>query len=254
MQQEALLILDGFSGGSDGDIPAALCLYEPGWHQGVVGIVASRIKDKVHRPVIAFARSEPGIVKGSARSIPGLHIRDALERVNTLQPGLIDKFGGHAMAAGLSLAEHNLEAFQQSFVAVVGQLLAGVELEAVVDSDGELAAEALGLELARQLRYASPWGQYFPEPVFDGVFNIVHQRLVGERHLKLVVHHPDDSRNLLDAIAFNVDLKSWPRPELEQVRLAYKLDCNYFRGEERLQLLVEHLQPLELQGESLDRA
>jgi single-stranded-DNA-specific exonuclease len=245
MQQEAMQILDRVYGVDGGDIPAALCLYEPDWHQGVVGIVASRVKDKVHRPVIAFARADDGLVKGSARSIPGLHIRDALERVNTLQPGLIDKFGGHAMAAGLSLAEDSLELFRQSFTAVVAQLLDGVELEAVVDSDGELPSSELGLNLARQLRYASPWGQHFPEPIFDGVFNIVTQRLVGERHLKLVVHHPDDPHNLLDAIAFNIDLQTWPSPELEQVRLAYRLDCNYFRGEERLQLLVDHLEVLD---------
>ncbi len=245
MQQEALQILEQYFATHGDEIPAAVCLYEPDWHQGVVGIVASRIKDRLHRPVIAFARTDDGWVKGSARSITGLHIRDALERVSTLHPGLIDKFGGHAMAAGLSLAEENLPAFQQSFITVVGERLAGVELEAVVDSDGELECSELGLKLARQLRYASPWGQYFPEPVFDGVFNIVHQRLVGERHLKLVVHPPGDSSKLLDAIAFNVDLELWPSPELEQVRLAYKLDCNYFRGEERLQLLVEHLERLE---------
>jgi single-stranded-DNA-specific exonuclease len=245
MQQEAMQILDRVYGVEGDDIPAALCLYEPDWHQGVVGIVASRVKDKVHRPVIAFARADDGVVKGSARSIPGLHIRDALERVNTLHPGLIDKFGGHAMAAGLSLAEDSLELFRQSFTAVVAQLLDGVELEAVVESDGELPSSELGLTLATQLRYASPWGQHFPEPIFDGVFTIVTQRLVGERHLKLVVHHPDDPRNLLDAIAFNVDLQTWPSPELAQVRLAYRLDCNYFRGEERLQLLVDHLQVLD---------
>lgn len=245
MQQEAMQILGRAYGASAEEIPAALCLYEPDWHQGVVGIVASRVKDKVHRPVIAFARSEDGQVKGSARSIPGLHIRDALERVSTQQPGLIDKFGGHAMAAGLSLAEDSLEAFRQSFTAVVGQLLDGVELDSVVDSDGELGGSELGLGLARKLRYASPWGQHFPEPVFDGVFNIVHQRLVGERHLKLVVHHPEDAHTMLDAIAFNVDLELWPRPELEQVRLAYRLDCNYFRGEERLQLLIDYLQVLD---------
>jgi single-stranded-DNA-specific exonuclease len=245
MQQEALQILEKYFTQHGSTVPAAVCLYEPDWHQGVVGIVASRIKDRLHRPVIAFARSDDGSVKGSARSIAGLHIRDALERVSTLHPGLIDKFGGHAMAAGLSLAEENLTIFQQSFIEVVGEKLAGVELEAVVDSDGELESSELGLKLARQLRYASPWGQYFPEPVFDGVFNIVHQRLVGERHLKLVVHPPGDGSKLLDAIAFNVDLDLWPSPELEQVRLAYKLDCNYFRGEERLQLLVEHLERLD---------
>jgi single-stranded-DNA-specific exonuclease len=239
MQTEALQILRQFFEDNDGALPNAFCLYDPGWHQGVVGILASRIKDRLHRPTIVFADGGDDIVKGSARSIPGLHIRDVLDRVATLHVGLVDKFGGHAMAAGLTLKRENLELFRQSFDHEVGQLLDEVELEAVVESDGELPCAELDLALAQQLRYASPWGQHFPEPVFDDVFHIVHQRLVGERHLKLVLSHPDDPATILDAIAFNVDLELWPNESAARAHIAYRLDCNYFRGEERLQLMVE---------------
>jgi single-stranded-DNA-specific exonuclease len=239
MQTEALQILRQFFADNGGALPNAFCLYDPGWHQGVVGILASRIKDRLHRPTIAFADGGGNILKGSARSIPGLHIRDALDRVATRHVGLVDKFGGHAMAAGLSLKRENLELFRESFDHEVGQLLNEVELEAVVESDGELPCADLDLALAQQLRYASPWGQHFPEPVFDDVFHIVHQRLVGERHLKLVLSHPDDPAAILDAIAFNVDLEQWPDESVARAHIAYRLDCNYFRGEERLQLMVE---------------
>ena len=245
MQREALQILDEFFEDRGGELPSAFCLYDSRWHQGVVGILASRIKDRLHRPTIAFADGEGGIVKGSARSIPGLHIRDALDRVATLQPGLVDKFGGHAMAAGLTLKHENLEAFRESFEYEVSQLLDEVELDAVIESDGELPGADMGLSLAQKLRYAGPWGQHFPEPVFGGEVHIVHQRLVGERHLKLVVSHPDSPGTILDAIAFNVDLELWPDESVARAHLAYRLDCNYFRGEERLQLMVETIKAVE---------
>ena len=243
MQEEASASLEALDIDVGGTLPNSLCLYQPGWHQGVVGILASRIKDRLHRPVIAFADSEDGSLKGSARSIPGLHIRDALDRVAATHPGLVTKFGGHAMAAGLSLPRDNLDAFGSALENVVGEWLDDVELEAVVESDGELPANALGLELARLLRYASPWGQHFPEPVFDGLFAVLSQRIVGDRHLKLVVAHPDEPGRPLDAIAFNVDTDCWPDDRVSSLRLAYRLDCNYYRGEERLQLMVEHLEP-----------
>jgi len=242
MQTEALQILESFFEQSQGEIPNSFCLYDSGWHQGVVGILASRIKERLHRPTIAFADSDADSIKGSARSIPGLHIRDVLERVSTLHPGLIDKFGGHAMAAGLSLQRASLEDFSDAFEKQVSAHLDAVELQAVVESDGELACSELGLGLASTLRYAAPWGQHFPEPVFDGEFQLVHQRIVGERHLKLVLSHNDDPNTLLDAIAFNVDLDSWPDHSAERVRVAYRMDCNYYRGEEKLQLMVEHLE------------
>lgn len=207
-----------------------------------MGILASRIKERLHRPTIAFADSDADTVKGSARSIPGLHIRDVLERVSTLSPGLIGKFGGHAMAAGLSLPAANLEAFRQAFEEQVSEHLEDVELQSVVESDGELKASDLALGLASTLRYAAPWGQHFPEPAFDGVFHLVHQRIVGERHLKLVLSHPDDPNSLFDAIAFNVEQNDWPDDSVEQVRIAYRLDCNFYRGQEKLQLMVEHIE------------
>ena len=242
MQEQALATLREIQLQRD-DPPAALCLFDPGWHQGVVGIVASRIKDRLHRPVIAFARSDSGTeLKGSARSVSGLHIRDLLERVNSLCPGLIIKFGGHAMAAGLSLEESRLEEFQQQLLQVAGEALEQVELDASLLTDGELDASDFVLGLAKELRYATAWGQHFPEPLFEGIFQIVHQRLVGEKHLKLVLAHPDNSNRMVDAIAFNVDLEQWPDQALERVRVAFRLDCNYFRGEERLQLAIEYLE------------
>ena len=224
-------------------LPPAVCLYHPEWHQGVVGLLASRIKDRLHRPVIAFARGDDGILKGSARSIPGLHIRDALARVDSRAPDLIDKFGGHAMAAGLSLAAERLPEFQAAFTETAAEFLQGADLEPALATDGELAPEDFNLALARQLRYAAPWGQHFPAPLFDGVFELVTQRIVGGSHLKLVLRPPAAPGCLLDAIAFNVDTDRWAAPALAKVRLAYRLDCNYFRGEERLQLAVEQIEP-----------
>jgi len=243
MQREGLQLLEEFLRNTGGSVPAALCLFEKNWHQGVVGILASRIKEHMHRPTIAFAKGEEGELKGSARSIPGLHIRDALDRVATRYPGLVKKFGGHAMAAGLSLADTDFERFRDAFEAEVECLLEGVELDAVVDTDGELLPENLCLPLARVLRYAGPWGQHFPEPLFDGEFLVVHQRLVGERHLKLVLSHPKAPATLLDAIAFNVDLDLWPNQTVERVVIAYRLDSNEFRGRESVQLLVEVINP-----------
>ena len=244
MQDEAIRSLDDMLPTLESQLPASICLYQPGWHQGVVGILASRIKERLHRPTIAFADGEEGLLKGSARSIPGLHIRDALDRVATQYPGLIDKFGGHAMAAGLSLPAGRLEEFSSALESVVAELLEDVELEAVIDSDGELSVDQFELALARELRYAAPWGQHFPEPVFDGEFQVISQRLVGERHLKMVLAPIDAPRRYLDAIQFNIDLEQWPNEQVERVRAAYRLDCNYFRGEEGLQLMVESLEPV----------
>jgi single-stranded-DNA-specific exonuclease len=226
----------------EGDPPVAMTLYQPGWHQGVIGILASRIKDRLHRPTIAFADGDPGQIKGSARSIPGIHIRDILDAVAVRRPGLISKFGGHAMAAGLSLARDDYEVFSSAFVAEVARHAEEVELQAVIESDGELAECEFELELATTLRFSGPWGQHFPEPVFDGVFRVVSQRLVGEKHLKLVLF-PTDGSVLLDAIAFNVDRDVWPDPAVGQVEIAYRLDVNEFRGQRSVQLVIEHLTP-----------
>ena len=242
MQEQALRELARLELVQEAEPPVAMTLYQPGWHQGVIGILASRIKDRIHRPTIAFADGDPGQIKGSARSIPGIHIRDILDAVAVRHPGLISKFGGHAMAAGLSLARQDYEAFSRAFVEEVARHAEDVELQAVLDSDGELAEAEFQLELATALRFAGPWGQHFPEPVFDGVFQIVSQRLVGEKHLKLVLF-PASGSVLLDAIAFNVDLAVWPDPSIEQVEIAYRLDVNEYRGQRSVQLMVEHIAP-----------
>ncbi len=243
MQDEALQILAKLPLQAEQEPPLAMTLYQSGWHQGVIGILASRIKDRLHRPVIAFADGDPGQIKGSARSIPGIHIRDILDAVATRHPGLISKFGGHAMAAGLTLPLEAYDAFATAFTEEVARHAQDVELQAVIASDGELSERDFQLELANELRYAGPWGQHFPEPVFDGRFAIVSQRLVGEKHLKLVLSLPG-STQVLDAIAFNVDLDIWPDQAIEQIDIAYRLDVNEFRGQRTVQLVVEHLVPV----------
>jgi single-stranded-DNA-specific exonuclease len=240
MQQQALTTLAAMDL-QDSALPYGLCLFDPDWHQGVIGILASRLKDKYHRPVIAFADAGKGDLKGSARSVPGLHIRDALDAVAAHHPGLISKFGGHAMAAGLSLSRDNLEAFQAAFDAEVRRQLTADDLTGRLLSDGELDQGEFNLDMASQLREAGPWGQHFPEPGFHGEFLLIQQRLVGERHLKMVVQLPGAS-DVLDAIAFNIDPKAWPNPGVQRVLLAYTLDINEFRGRQSLQLMVRHLQ------------
>jgi len=223
------------------DMPVGVCLFDPDWHQGVIGILASRVKEQLHRPVIAFARGdEQGTLKGSARSIPGLHIRDALDAVATLHPGMISKFGGHAMAAGLSLPEQNLEGFMKAFDERVRELIAGDALEQVILSDGELEGGDLSLEFAQLLRGAGPWGQGFPEPVFDGEFEIVSKRIVAERHLKLMLRRPGE-KGCIDAIAFNTTDEDWA-VGTTHARMAYRLDVNEFQGRRTAQLMVEHIE------------
>ena len=243
MQQEAMKHVQAFQLGDA--LPTGLCLYQADWHQGVIGILASRIKDKVHRPVIAFAAedgdsAEP-LLKGSARSIAGLHMRDALDEVDKRSPGLIKKFGGHAMAAGLTLNAGCYEAFCQAFDQVCRQHLTEEQLQQCVESDGELAAQDYSLQLAQELKWAGPWGQAFPEPVFHGRFRLVQQRIVGERHLKLVLQ-AEGSDRLLDAIYFNVDLQRWPDEQQDRVLAAFQLDVNEFRGQQNLQLMIRHLE------------
>lgn len=241
MKIEALALCDDLEQNSE-QLPYGLAIYHPEWHQGVVGIVASRIKDRFHRPVIAFAPVGDGILKGSGRSTTGLHMRDALDRLDTLYPGLILRFGGHAMAAGLSLQEDNFAQFQRCFGQLVGEWMDAEELSGVIWSDGELQGQQLTLETAQVIRDGGPWGQSFPEPVFDGRFRILQQRLVGEHHLKLMVE-PDIGGPMLDAIAFNIDTAQWPDNSVKYVQLAYQLDVNEYRGNRSVQLLIRHLWP-----------
>jgi len=246
MQNQALAMLDRMP--EQDNERWGVCIYQPDWHQGVIGILASRIKDKKHRPVIAFADANPDDptctdLKGSARSIKGLHIRDALDLVAKRSPQVLSKFGGHAMAAGLVIDKACFMEFQQLFDSVCRELMNEESLQQVIYSDGELQGQDFNLNLAQTLRYAGPWGQGFTEPVFDGEFELVNQRLVGGNHLKLTVK-PLAGGPLLDGICFNVDLDCWPNLSVQKVNLAYQLDVNEFRGQQNVQLLVRYLEKI----------
>lgn len=239
MQKEAEVFLVEMQDAAND--PWGVSLFHPQWHQGVIGILASRVKDKLHRPVITFADAGDGLIKGSGRSIQGLHLRDALDRVAVLNPGLIKKFGGHAMAAGLTLARDDFERFAECFDQVCRQLLSEADLQAVLLTDGELLPSELNLETAILLANAGPFGQQFPEPKFEGEFLLRQSRIVGNKHLKMAVSPMHTPTLQLDAIAFNVDLSKWPDATVEQVRLVYQLDVNEFRGQQSAQLLVNYL-------------
>jgi single-stranded-DNA-specific exonuclease len=243
MQDQAIAALETLNARLEGaGLPPGLCIYDERWHQGVIGILAARIKERVHRPVIAFAMAGDGELKGSARSVPGVHIRDVLDAVATSHPGLLNKFGGHAMAAGLSLSLDNLDVFQAAFAEQVIARFEGVPGEAVIFSDGELAAHELALDTAEALRAAGPWGQGFPEPLFDGVFRLHNKRIVGGNHLKLELQ-PADGEAVLDGIAFNEtgdDLGD----HVDRLRIAYRLDVNEFRGNRNVQLNIQYLEPV----------
>lgn len=242
MQAEALALCEKLERSSEA-LPGGLAMYHPEWHQGVVGILASRLKERFNRPVIAFAPAGEGLLKGSGRSIQGLHMRDALERLDTLYPGMMIKFGGHAMAAGLSLEVARFDEFQQRFGALVTEWLDPALLQGEIVSDGPLEAQEMTLGVAEMLRDAGPWGQMFPEPLFDGHFRLLQQRIVGERHLKVMVE-PIGGGPLLDGIAFNVDTSIWPDNGVREVNLAYKLDVNEFRGNRSVQLIIDDIWPI----------
>ena len=241
MQVEALALCEKLETSTE-NLPFGLAMYHPEWHQGVVGILASRLKERFNRPVIAFAPAGDGVLKGSGRSINGLHMRDALERLDTLNPGLMMKFGGHAMAAGLSLEADKFDQFRDLFAELVGEWLDPSYLEGVVWSDGELTSQQMSIETAEQIREGGPWGQSFPEPVFDGTFRILQQKLLKERHLKLMIE-PLGGGPLLDGITFNIDPTLWPDSSVREVQLAYKLDINEYRGNRNVQLMIQYLWP-----------
>lgn len=226
--------------GNDEAMRAAVCVHDADWHPGVVGLVASKLKDRLHRPVVAFAPAEPGSDqwRGSARSIPGFHVRDALAEVQATHPGLIGRFGGHAMAAGLTMAGRDIPAFAQAFEDVARARIAPELLEATILSDGELDPADASLDLALQLRSGGPWGQGFPEPVFDGAFEVASWRVVGERHLKLQLVASGGRR--FDAIEFG----GWrDEPPPASVRIAYRLDVNEWRDASSVQMVVVHREP-----------
>ncbi len=241
MQTEALALLQKLTL-HEQELPDCLCLYQPDWHQGVIGILAGRVKERFHRPVIAFAKGDDGELKGSARSVHGVHIRDLLEEISSQYPGLIKKFGGHAMAAGLTIAEDRLDTFKLALNFVSKKYLTPELLTAVIFTDGELAPQYLSTEVAELLQQAGPWGQSFPEPVFEGRFKLVQQRLLGDKHLKMMLQASDGK--LVDAIWFNADNKLWPNANVQQVQLAFQLDINDFRDQQNLQLLVRQMTAL----------
>ncbi|WP_404369321.1 single-stranded-DNA-specific exonuclease RecJ [Marinobacter sp.] len=241
MKAQAQELLASLSLDTEG-LPWGLALYDPDWHQGVIGILAARLREQTHRPVIAFAPGEDGLeLKGSARSIPGLHIRDVLTVVDARHPGLLKKYGGHAMAAGMTIAPDSLERFSVAFDEAVRAAVTAEDLEAAIVTDGPLSAAELTLETAALLRRAGPWGQHFPEPLFDGTFEVIRQRIVGENHLKLVLR-PTEGGEIIDAIAFNTG-PAVPDFTRTGARVVYKPDANTFRGRTSLQLLIDYLEP-----------
>jgi single-stranded-DNA-specific exonuclease len=241
MQQEAqaaVRCLDSAAGAIE---RSGVCLFHDDWHQGVVGLVAARIKDRVRRPVVAFAHGEPGLLRGSARSVPGIHIRDVLAAIAARDPQLISRFGGHAMAAGLTLERARLDEFASAFDAEVARCAALAPAADAVETDGELAPAEIALGTAQALRAGGPWGQAFPEPSFDGVFAIRNARLIGERHVKMWVEVPRSGRSF-DAVAFN-HLEQGAQLPQGIAQLVYRLEVNEYQGERRLQLLIDHLLP-----------
>lgn len=228
------------------ELPYGITLYQPDWHQGVLGIVSSRVKDQYHRPVIAFTQDSEGILKGSARSIEGLHMRDVLERIHSQHPNIILKFGGHAMAAGLSIREEYFADFQHLFNQTIADWLDEEHLQGIIWTDGELNSNEFNLETAELIKSVGTWGQGFPEPCFDGEFKILDQRAIGQNknHLKMLLE-PKQGGVLLDAIAFNIDTRLYPDLSIKQARLAYKLEINEFRGNRSLQLLVDYIEPID---------
>ncbi len=244
MQAEALTKVDALVAALEGRVPAGLCLFDDGWHQGVIGLVASRIKDRIHRPVIAFAPGDPGWVKGSARSVSGVHVRDVLDAVATRNPGMLEKFGGHAMAAGMTLRESVLGDFERAFAEEVERRIDPHTLRGDLDSDGPLLPGEFNIDTALALRDGGPWGSGFPEPSFDGRFGVVDTRIVGERHLKLRLKAA--SGEFADAIAFRYlddPTAVTPRPQ-QEVEFVYRPSINEYAGARRLQLVSEWLRPL----------
>lgn len=243
MKQEAFVILEKLI--EKKSLEKAICLFDPRWHQGVIGLLAARLTERLHRPTIIFAEGhQADELKGSARSITGLHIRDLLETIAMRYPHLINKFGGHAMAAGLSLKKESFVEFAKIFQLECEQQLRPDMLQATCYTDGELTQQELALDLAELLRYgAGPWGQDFPEPLFEGCFRLLAQRLVGDKHLKMTLARLDAGKQI-DAIAFNVNLSHWPNHRAERINARYRLGVNYYQGRKTLQLIVESLDVL----------
>jgi single-stranded-DNA-specific exonuclease len=241
MQLEALAHVDARVASLEGHIPAGVCVYDASWHQGVIGLVASRVKERLHRPVVAFAPAEPGWIKGSARSVPGVHVRDVLDAVATRHPGLLDKFGGHAMAAGMTLSADRLPSFEAAFAREVERWIDEDTLSGHLHTDGELMPGEFSLDTASALREGGPWGAGFPEPAFDGQFGVVDARVMGGRHLKLRLRCT--SGELVDAIAFRHLDEAHAREVRPQdrVELVYRTAVDEYSGMAKLQLITEYV-------------
>ena len=240
MEEQALTEFEKYLQDTSKKIPHGICIYNQNWHQGVVGVLAAKIKEKFNRPVIVFAQECQGILKGSARSITELHIKDVFDEIARLYPELILTFGGHAMAAGLTIEESQFDRFSDVFNKVVNQYISSDSLEDQCLTDGELSGDDFSLPLALAIQNAGPWGQSFPEPIFVGQFKILDKRVVGESHLKLKLQSRNN--NTLDAIAFNMTDDDWPS-KLEQIISTYRLGINNYRGHSQVQLFIEHIEP-----------
>jgi single-stranded-DNA-specific exonuclease len=242
MQEQATIELDDYLEESSDEIAQGICLFNADWHQGVIGILAAKVKEKFNRPVIAFAKEneDEDTIKGSARSINGLHIRDCLEDVTRINPELILTFGGHAMAAGLTIKESQFELFSECFNEVIKEHISLEDMQDVCMTDGELSTEDYSLQLAAEIQSAGPWGQAFPEPVFEGKFTVLDKQIVGDSHLKLKLQ---TDNKILDAIAFNITDEDWP-VGTNEILSTYRLGINDFRGDRKLQLFIEYLNPL----------
>lgn len=243
MQREALDQLEVHAPGAQSDLPPGVCVFDDGWHQGVIGLVASRLKERLHRPVVAFAPGDPGWLKGSARSVPGVHVRDVLDAVAKRTPGLLERFGGHAMAAGMTLDASRLDEFQQAFAVEVGRWVDNDTLAGDLHTDGALGPGELVLETALALREGGPWGAAFPEPSFDGTFGVIDARIVGGRHLKLRLR--EETGEPIDAIAFRYsdDPAAPPVQPGESLEMVYRVTADEYAGRRRLQLVSEWLAP-----------
>ena len=242
MYQEALSYIEQVEQ-KNSTFPNALVVHHPQWHQGIIGIVSARLKDKHYRPVICFASTEDGLLKGSGRSIEGIHLRDILDKLNERYPDILVSFGGHAMAAGLSIQEKDLDQFSAHFEALITEQLDLDVLEQIIETDGEIDNQDFNYSIAKQLKESGPWGEGFTEPTFDGDFIVHQQRLFAEKHLKLVLE-PKNGGPIIEGICFNVNLTQWPDNTIKIVKIVYQLDVNDFRGNQAVKLMIRHIWPI----------
>ncbi|MBI0153852.1 MULTISPECIES: single-stranded-DNA-specific exonuclease RecJ [Gilliamella] len=242
MYQEALSYIEQVEQ-KNSTFPNALVVHHPQWHQGIIGIVSARLKDKHYRPVICFASTEDGLLKGSGRSIEGIHLRDILDKLNERYPDILVSFGGHAMAAGLSIQEKDLDQFSAHFEALITEQLDLDVLEQIIETDGEIDNQDFNYAIAKQLKESGPWGEGFTEPTFDGDFIVHQQRLFAEKHLKLVLE-PKNGGPIIEGIYFNVNLTQWPDNTIKIVKIVYQLDVNDFRGNQAVKLMIRHIWPI----------